>query len=53
MGWTPCMEKDETMPIGQQFNCPFSNDPTSSMCEQCDYDYNERQVDYETERYEF
>ena len=47
MGWTPCMVKDETKPIGEQFSCPFSNDTTSSMCEQCEWDYNERESEEE------
>ena len=40
MGWTPCEEKDETMPIGEQYRCPYSDDPTSEMCVQCEWEHN-------------
>ena len=43
MGWTPCNVRDESKPIGEQYSCPYSNDPTSSMCESCEWFYNEHE----------
>lgn len=51
MGWTPCDVRDESKPIGEQYSCPYSSDPTSSMCEQCEWEYNEREAE-EMEDYE-
>jgi hypothetical protein len=42
MAWTPCEDLDETMPIGEQSRCPYSDDPTSEMCERCDYEHSGR-----------
>ena len=50
MGWTPCDVADETMPIGQQHRCPYSDDPTSEMCANCEWEHNERES--EEENYE-
>lgn len=43
MGWTPCMVKDESKPIGQQYSCPYGNENSGSQCEWCDWFYNERE----------
>ena len=46
MGWTPCDFRDETMPIGQQYRCPYSDDPTSEMCRNCIAESEESEDEY-------
>ncbi len=45
MAWTPCEEKHEEYPIGEQFRCPYSDEPTSDMCRNCIAEHDDYPVD--------
>ena len=47
MGWTPC----EVPNNDGTYSCPYSDDPISEMCVQCDWEHNERKAeeDYHNE----